>query len=87
MLSSDFLSVILVLCLSAIGVSALQISTLFTVALAGGAVATTAMSLLADGRGWRMTLIVSSGRMAVAGAALATSTSFTCCRCSRRLAR
>jgi MFS family permease len=76
MLSYGFLSVILALYLSAIGFSVLQIGTLFTVALGGGAAATTVISLLADRWGRRITLIVSSVLMATAGAALATGTSF-----------
>jgi len=76
MLSYGFLSVILALYLSAVGFSALQIGTLFTVALAGGAAATIAISLVADRWGRRTSLIVSSGLMAIAGVALATSTSF-----------
>ncbi len=76
MLSYGFLSVILALYLSVVGFSALQIGTLFTVALAGGAAATIAISLVADRWGRRTSLIVSSGLMAIAGVALATSTSF-----------
>ncbi len=76
MLSYGFLSVILALYLSAIGFSAVQIGTLFTVALAGGTAAMTVISLLADRWGRRVTLISSSVFMAAAGVALATSTSF-----------
>jgi MFS family permease len=76
LLSYGFLSVILALYLSAIGFSALQIGTLFTVALGGGAATTTVISLLADRWGRRTSLIASSVLMATAGAALATSTSF-----------
>lgn len=75
MLSYGFLSVVLALYLSARGFSAVQIGVLFTVALAGGAVATTAASLRADRWGRRATLIVSSLCMAASGVALATTTS------------
>jgi MFS family permease len=75
MFSYGFLSVVLALYLSARGFSAVQIGVLFTVALAGGAVATTAASLRADRWGRRATLIASSLLMAASGVALATSTS------------
>ncbi len=76
MFSYGFLSVILALYLSALGFSAAQIGILFTVALAGGAVTTAGVSLLADRWGRRRTLIVSSLLMAIAGVALATRESF-----------
>ncbi len=76
MFSYGFLSVILALYLSAAGFSTAQIGVLFTVALAGGAATTAAVSLLVDRWGRRRTLILSAGLMAAAGAALATHQSF-----------
>jgi MFS family permease len=71
MFSYGFLSVILALYLSSLGYSLVQIGVLFTVALAGGAVVTTSVSLFADRWGRRTTLIASSVLMACGGVALA----------------
>jgi predicted MFS family arabinose efflux permease len=76
MFAYGFLSVILALYLSALGYSLVQIGVLFTVALAGGAIVTAAVSLFADRWGRRRTLIVSGILMAVTGAALAVPMSF-----------
>lgn len=71
-----FLSVVLAVYLASAGLSAGQIGALFTVALAGGAVVTVALSTLADRWGRRGTLIVSSVLMGAGGAALASSDNF-----------
>jgi len=71
MLSYGFLSVILALYLSGLGFAVVQIGVLFTVALAGGAVVTTGVSMFVDRWGRRATLIVSAALMALGGVALA----------------
>ncbi len=71
MLSYGFLSVILALYLSGLGFALVQIGVLFTVALAGGAVVTTGVSMFADRWGRRVTLIASAVLMALGGVALA----------------
>src|SRR5207302_559831 len=72
MFAYGFLSVIFALYLSAAGFSAAQIGWLFSVALAGGAATTAAVSLMVDRWGRRRTLIASALLMAAAGVALAT---------------
>ena len=76
MFSYGFLSVILALYLSALGWSAAQIGILFTVALAGGAGTTAAVSLLVDRWGRRRTLVVAALLMVAAGTALAAREPF-----------
>ncbi len=76
MFSYGFLSVILALYLSAAGFSPAQIGVLFTVALAGGAATTAAVSLLVERWGRRRTLVVSAILMSAAGAALAVREPF-----------
>jgi len=76
MFSYGLLSVIFALFLSSAGLSTAQIGVLFTVALAGGALTTAALSLLVDRWGRRRTLIGSALLMTVAGTALATRQGF-----------
>lgn len=76
MLSYGFLSVVLGLYLAGVGLSAVQIGTLFTVALAGGAATTVIVSFFADRWGRRWWLIASALLMTVGGMALAVSNNF-----------
>ncbi|HEV2356909.1 MAG TPA: MFS transporter [bacterium] len=76
MFGFGFLSVGLALYLSAIGYSSVAIGLLFTVALAGSAVTSTAMSFLVDRWGRRRMLMAAAAAMAVTGVGLATQTSF-----------
>jgi MFS family permease len=76
MLAYGALSVVLALYLAGWGVSASEIGLLFTVALAGAAVVTSAVSLRADRWGRRRLLMGAALLMAVAGVALATPVPF-----------
>ena len=76
MLAYGFLSVILAVYLTGIGLSDAQIGITFTVALAGGTLVTAAVSLLADRWGRRRALIVFASIMAISGVALATVRDF-----------
>jgi MFS family permease len=68
-----FLSVILGLYLDAIGLDKLTIGWIFTAALAGGAIMTTALTAVADSCGRKFLLIVGAGLMAAAGFIFAVS--------------
>ena len=72
MFSYGLLSVVLALYLSAVGYSPAAIGVLFTVALAGGAATTAAVSLMVRRWGRRRTLIVSALLMTAGGMALAS---------------
>jgi len=76
MFAYGFLSVVLALYLSAIGYSPVAIGLLFTVALAGSAATSTAVSLLVDRWGRRQVLVASALAMTVTGVGLATQTAF-----------
>jgi MFS family permease len=76
MFAYGFLSVGLALYLSAIGYSPVAIGLLFTVALAGSAATSTAVSLLVDRWGRRRVLVASAVAMTVTGLGLATQTAF-----------
>ena len=76
MFAYGFLSVVLALYLSAVGYSPVAIGLLFTVALAGSAATSTAVSLLVDHWGRRRVLIASALAMAATGVGLATRTEF-----------
>jgi MFS family permease len=71
MFAYGFLSVLLALYLAGLGYGGAQIGVLLSVALAGSAVTTAAVSLLADRWGRRRTLVLSSLLLAGAGLALA----------------
>ncbi len=73
MLAYGFVSVILGLFLAELGYDGAGIGALFSIALAGGAVMTLALSLLADWIGRRRLLVLGSLLMAVAGAVLAAT--------------
>jgi len=68
-----FLSVILGVYLDAIGLTATVIGTIFTAAIAGGAVMTLAITSLADSCGRKLLLIVGALLMALAGFVFAVS--------------
>ena len=76
MFAYGFLSVILALYLTDIGFSETQTGVTFTVALAGGTLITTGVSLLADRWGRRRALMLFAVVMAASGIALATVRSF-----------
>jgi MFS family permease len=75
MLASGYLSVILALYLSTLGLSTAEIGLVFTVALAGGAAVTTLATLYANRWGRRTLLIAFSLLMAAAGTTLAAGAS------------
>ncbi len=75
MLASGYLSVILALYLSALGLSTAEIGLVFTVALAGGAAVTTWATFYANRWGRRTLLIAFSLVMAAAGTTLAAGAS------------
>jgi MFS family permease len=76
MFAYGFLSVILALHLTDLGLSEAQIGITFTVALAGGTLITMVVSLFADHWGRRRALILFGALMAISGVALATVRSF-----------
>lgn len=76
MFAYGFLSVILALYLTDIGLSETQVGVTFTVALAGGTLITMGVTLLADRWGRRRALMLFAVVMAVSGIALATVRSF-----------
>lgn len=76
MFAYGFLSVVLALYLSALGYSPIAIGLLFTVALAGSAATSTAVSMFVDRWGRRRMLVASAVAMTVTGLGLATQTAF-----------
>ena len=76
MLACGALSVVFALHLSGLGFSPGRIGLVFTIALAGGAVTTTLVALVADRWGRRRWLLVSALAMTAAGAAVAGSDQF-----------
>ncbi len=76
MFAYGFLSVVLALYLTGAGLSQAQVGITFTVALAGGALTTAGVSLVADRWGRRRTLMLFAVVMAVSGIALATVGAF-----------
>lgn len=76
MFAYGFLSVVLAVYLTHIGLSDAQIGITFTVALAGGTAITAAVALVADRWGRRRALIVFAVIMAISGLAFATVRNF-----------